>query len=254
MAKIYGLFGTMTGKLADTVMSVRNGEQIARKYQPVVFNPSTPAQVAQRAKLKLLSQLSAVMAPVIAMPRIGAVSSRNLFTKKNFPATTYADNQADITLTSVKLTSSVVSLPGVYATRGSEGIAVTLLESPVDMDRVVFVMFEKRADNTLRLLGSEVVTVSSAVPSASFPANSGNLVVYAYGVRDNTEAARTLFGEMTVITAETVAKVVVTRVLTESDITLSETVSNTLSASPANQMSGNRAEENDEEVEKKKKK
>lgn len=232
MAKIYGINGVITGKLGAAVYAVRNGEQISRQYQPVVSNPSTAGQVAARAKLKLMSQLSAVMAPVIAMRRVGAISSRNMFVKTNYPAATYADSQADITLTEVKLTSSVVSLPGVYATRGADGIVVSLLDLPADMNRIVFVMFEKRADNTLRLVGSEVTTVGSVSPSVSFPANSGNLVVYAYGIRDNSEAARAVFGNMTVLTAETVAKVVVTRTLTEADITLSETVANTLSAAP----------------------
>ena len=232
MAKIYGLFGAMTGKVADAVMVVRNGEQIVRKYQPVVSNPSTEVQVAARAKLKLMSQLSAVMAPVIAMRRAGSVSSRNMFVKANYPAVTYENDQADVTLTDVKLTSSVVSLPGVYASRGADAINVSLLDTPADMNRIVFIVFEKRSDNTLRLVGSQVVTVSGTAPSANFPANSGNLVVYAYGIRDNNDAARAMFGNMTVLTAETVAKVIVTRVLTESDITLSETVSNTLSAVP----------------------
>ena len=113
MAKIYGLFGSMTGKVADVVMSVRNGEQIARKYQPIVTNPNTPAQVEARAKLKLMSQLSAVMASVIAIPRKGNVSSRNGFVKKNYQSLTYASQQADIALANVQLTDSVVAMPSI---------------------------------------------------------------------------------------------------------------------------------------------
>lgn len=228
MAKIYGLFGSMTGKLADTVMSVRNGEQIARKYQPVVFNPSTPAQVAVRAKLKLLSQLSAVMAPVIAIRREGPVSARNLFTKENYGAATYADSQADITLTSIKLTRSVVALPVLDASnRVNNTVTVVLSRTPsLDIDRLVVAAFVKQEDNTLRFLSSRVVTNPGTLNDYSTEFDLGGTyeaVFYAYGVRDNTESARVAFGNMQALTAETVAKLITSRTLTESDITLTET-------------------------------
>lgn len=232
MAKIYGLFGALTGKLADTVMSVRNGEQIVRKYQPVVYNPSTQAQIETRAKLKLLSQLSAVMAPVIAIPKQGAVSSRNLFFKENYFAAFYHNDQADIDLGSVKLTRSVVALPGITATASAGGYTVALATSlPVDVDRVVYAAFNKQSDGTLRYTGSVVATDPTNSFQGIVPASgSGETVIYAYGVRDNTESARVTFGNMQVINAETVAKVIVSKTLTESDITLTETVS--LSVTP----------------------
>lgn len=238
MAKIYGLFGAMTGKVADSVMVVRNGEQIVRKYQPVVSNPATPGQTEARAKLKLMSQLSAVMAPVIAMRRQGAVSSRNVFVKENYGTTTYANNQADITLTNVKLTKSVVSFPtfSVSRTEGEIIIYIPESENPANLgfDRVVYVMFVKDADGSLRYAGSRVVNepgVSSDWGSG-FPADSRECIFYAYGIRDNSETARATFGNLQAVTAETVAKLVVTRTLLESDITLTETRSATLPANP----------------------
>lgn len=225
MAKIYGLFGAMTGKLADTVMSVRNGEQLARKYQPVVYNPSTAAQVAQRAKLKLLSQLSAVMAPVIAIRKEGSVSSRNLFTKINFPATSFETDKATVNLSAVKITKSVVSLPSVSASLTENGVSVTLEAAANDISRVVYCVFAKETDNTLRFLASSVVTSTGGATFATIittPVDK-SVVVYAYGVRDNTEAARVVFGEMEVPTAQQVAQVVTSRTLTEADVTLTET-------------------------------
>lgn len=227
MAKIYGLFGSMTGKLADTVMSVRNGEQIARKYQPVVFNPSTPAQVATRAKLKLLSQLSAVFAPVIAMRREGAVSSRNLFTKTNYKEASFADDEATINLTGIKITKSVVSLPGVQATRGtSNALTLALTASDYSLSRVVYVLMERTADEELRYYFSAVQSIpgdNSTFVLETTAFSNRNYVVYAYGVRDNTNAARVAFGNLEVPTAESVAQIVTSRALTESDITLTET-------------------------------
>lgn len=234
MAKIYGLFGAMTGKVADAVMVVRNGEQIVRKYQPIVTNPSTPRQIEARAKLKLLSQTSAVMAPVIAMPRVGAVSSRNLFTKANYHAATYANDQADITLVNVKLTNSVVSMPAIQAIRSAEEIQVYIPDSEnptsLDVDRVVYAMFVKQTDGTLRYAGSQVANEAGTSGNwpVRFPLDSRECVIYAYGVRDNTEAARVIFGDMQAVTAETVAKLIVSHTLLESDITLTETRAATL--------------------------
>ena len=218
----------MTGKLADTVMSVRNGEQIARKYQPVVFNPSTPAQVAQRAKLKLISQLSAVMAPVISIPKRGPVSSRNLFTKANFGSLVYSEGMASATLTSITLTNGISGLADLNITRDGADLNLGLYGTAQSyIDRVVYAVFKKQEDESLRLLATEVV--SEAGPSNTFATTitmdsaSNNVVVYAYGIRDNTEAARVIFGNLVTPTAETIAKLVVSRTLTESDITLTET-------------------------------
>lgn len=228
MAKIYGLQGAMTGKLANTVMVVRFGEQIARKYQPIVSNPNTPAQIAVRAKLKLMSQLSAVMAPYIAMRRVGTISRRNQFVKVNYPATTYADNTADVNLVDIKLTKGVVAFPTIAANRQTTYIAVSIPESASDnFDRVVYVMFERQTDGTLRHVADAVVANSSEAPTfpaeLPLPAETTRVVIYGYGVRDNTEAARVAFANLNVTTPEMVATIITSRNLLESDITLSET-------------------------------
>ena len=53
--KLNGIVGKGTGKLGASVFAISGGEQIVRQYNPVVSNPNTDAQVAQRAKLKLMS-------------------------------------------------------------------------------------------------------------------------------------------------------------------------------------------------------
>lgn len=232
MAKIYGLFGAMTGKLADTVMAVRNGEQIARKYQPVVSNPATAGQVEARAKLKLMSQLSAIMAPVIAIPRQGSLSSRNLFTKVNFPLTTYTNSAADIEVAKVQLTKSVVALPSVIGSRDGNNATMQLSRSGADVDRVIYAVFINEDGGRLRYHSSSVVTSAGAAGNFPTEVNVGTTVpvtVLAYGVRDNTEAARAYFSNITV-TAENIARVVTTRQLTETDITLTETQGAQISA------------------------
>lgn len=226
MAKFYNN-QKKSGRVAGSVFAIRFGETIERAYNPVVSNPSTPSQVASRAKLKLLSQLGAVMASVIAIRREGAVSTRNLFTKINYPAATYSENQADITLTSIKLTRSVVGLPAIVSGRSEQNqlqLAITASDT-TELNRVVYAIFEKQTDKTLRLFASRVVTAPGENNqfATQVEANANAFVVYAYGVRDNTEAASAAFGELTIETAETVAKILVTRNLTDSDVTLTET-------------------------------
>lgn len=227
----------MTGKLADTVMSVRNGEQIARRYQPVVYNPSTPGQVAQRAKLKLMSQLSAIMSSVIAMPRVGSVSSRNLFTKKNIGKTTFSSDTASINLESITLTGSVVFLPTVTGSRGAQ-ITFALTDGAQDVDKVAYCFFAK-TDEELRFISSAVVSEAGAdgVFPVSYPSNKatmqGEVLALAYGIRLNSDAARAVYGGIGAPTAQDIARLVTSKTLSESDITLTETRGFTLS--PAQQ-------------------
>lgn len=225
----------MTGKLADTVMSVRNGEQIARKYQPVVFNPSTPAQVAVRAKMKLMSQLSAILSPFIAMRRVGTVSARNLFVKKNFRLTSYSNGTASIELNGIQLAASSVALPPVVVARleNNEGIEAHIdSPRPEGIDHVVFVFLEKQADDKLRVM--ESVLAEEPATSGYFKAEvdntSNSVVVLAYGIRVNSESARAIFSDLEAPSAETVAKLVATSSLTENDVTLTQTVGATLAA------------------------
>lgn len=224
MAKFYGS-AVKTGKLGGSVFAIRNGEVIERQYQPVVANPNTNAQVAARARLKLMSQLSAVMAPVIAIPRHRAVSSRNLFVKENYHKSSFASDTASIQLPSIQLTKGILSLPAITATRGTGTVEVSLNSSSKEFSRVVYCCFSKQSDDTLRFYSSTVVTGTGDLSSyaGTLPAPTAGLVVYAYGMRDNTDAARILFGNLNVPTAENVAKVIVTRSLLESDVSLTET-------------------------------
>lgn len=226
MAKFYNN-RVKTGKLAGSVFAIRNGETIERAYQPVVANPQTDAQLAARAKLKLLSQLAAVLAPSIAIPRQGAVTSRNLFTRENYGLVTYSSSEANIDLTTVKLTKSVVALPAIVATRSAGGGVSAGLETlDSTITRVVYVLVAKVNDK-LHVVGSRVAaTAGGSGPyfAVSFPsATSNEAYILAYGVRDNTEKAKARFGNLISPSGEDIAKIIVTSELSESDVTLTIT-------------------------------
>lgn len=238
MAKYYNN-QKKTGKVAGSVFSIRFGETIERAYNPIVANPNTEGQVEARAKMKLISQLAAVLGRDIAIPRIGAASSRNLFVKKNYGLLTFTNSQAEVQLDKIQLTSSVVGMPSVVATRGDNGTRVELAQLPSEIDRVVYVGLVKRPDNSLALLGTTVVSepgtpgqafVGSLPGSQRGPTSYNEVVVLAYGVRDNTDAAKAVFGDLQAVTAEQIAKLLVTRTLLETDVTVTETVGTTLAA------------------------
>lgn len=228
MAKFYGSL-VKRGKVGASVFAVRNGVTIERQYQPMVYNPNTPNQIAARAKLKALSQLSEVMASVIAIPRRGLVSPRNSFTKLNYGAVSYADDKASVNLSSIKLTEGILSLPTLQLGRSTTGISVQLTAAASEYDRVVYAMFRRNADNTLLYVTSAVVekgtgTTADFSTTLETSYTTQAFVVYAYGIRDNTDAARVAFGNIAVPSAEMVANLIVARTLLDSDVSLSETV------------------------------
>ena len=225
MAKFYGT-AVKTGKVDSSVFSIRFGETIERQYQPIVANPSTAGQVAARAKLKLMSQLSAVLAPVIPMRRIGNVSSRNRFVKMNYDKAGYANNEATVDINSITLTGGSVALPNVTVRRTETNVVVALEGSAgsVYINRVVYVLLVKQ-NGELRLRDTAVESTAGTGNTFTHNFSPSNLecVVLAYGIRDNTDAARTIFGNIRAMTASQVASLIVSRTLTDADLTLTET-------------------------------
>lgn len=214
-----------TGKLAGSVFAIRYGETIERAYQPIVSNPKSEAQVGARAKLKLISQLSSVVAPFIAIPREGAVSPRNLFTRENYPLVTYNNNVADISLTTIQLTKSVVGITNPIVNVGDSELSVQLAASAGAIDHVVYVFLQKVSDGTLIPKLSTMVSAPGNFNTfpTSYPSITDNLVVLAYGLRDKSELARITFSNMVAPTAEHVAKILVSRVLGDNDVAVTET-------------------------------
>lgn len=217
-----------SGRVAGSVFAVRYGEVIERAYNPYVSNPKSEAQVEARAKLKLLSQLAAVVSPVLAMPREGSVTSRNKFVANNYELTSYNDLQADIEVTSIRLTASAIGIPSIVLTRSESDLTARLSGSAgVGIDNMTYALLIKGGDGYLRYAGSRLVTTpgENSTFSTSFPMTdiSDSFVVLAYGSRFNTDAARIKYGGMQTLTSETIAKLIVTRVLTETDITVTET-------------------------------
>lgn len=227
MGKLTSLNGKVVGKIGAVVYSTNAGQIIAREYNPNVANPSTQKQVNQRAKLKLMSQLAATLAPVIVIPKEGLKSSRNLFIKKNM-GNAYAENgMAQITYENVQLTNGRAGIPGIVATRSQQsGISISLEErADAAISRVVYIMYKKTSENTLQYVQS--VIAEAAGSAGTFPATlvycEGDLALFAYGMKDLNSKATAKYDDYSVQNAEDIATLAMQRKIAYGDYQFTQT-------------------------------
>lgn len=232
--KINSILGKMTGKVGNIVVTSVGGEVIGREYNPNVANPNTSAQQNTRGKFKLASQLSASMAPVIAIKKEGNVSARNLFVKENFPAIRYSQGVADINLNVVQLTKSQRSFAGFNADRSSgTAMAVELNEgSAAALSRVVYIAYKKAADGSLILFDSKVCNTAGADNKFHDVLNytADAVVLYAYGMKDLEAGITSKFGNMSAPSAEDVAQLLISNTENMASVQLTKTAGLTMAA------------------------
>lgn len=206
--KLNGFVGKGTGKLGSSVFAVSGGEQIVRQYNPNVSNPSTNAQVAQRAKLKLMSQIAADLASVIAIPKQGLKSSRNLFISKNISLCSYDNGEAACELSLLQITAGSTQLPSLGVTAGSGSIQAALETSaPAEIAKVVYVLCKKGQDTQIYVVDSKVVSEEGTPRTfnTTFTAGGGEYVVLAYGLKASAGDAGINYGNYYTESAEDIA-------------------------------------------------
>lgn len=232
--KVNSLFGKMKGKIGNMVLSSVGGEVIAREYNPNVANPNTTAQQSTRSRFKLTSQLSAALAPVIAIKRDGNVSGRNQFSKINFPATRINEGVAEINLNGIQLTKSQKAFAGFNANRaGGSAIAVQLnADFSAAVSRVVYIAYRKDAEGNLIMHDSKVCNTPGAnglfADTLAYTADS--VVLYAYGVKDLEAGITTKFGNMQAPSAEDVAQLLISNTENMSSVQLTKTAGLSMAA------------------------
>lgn len=229
--KLNGLLGTGSGKLGTSVFTTVKGTQIVRQHQPVVTNPSTKLQVAQRSRFKLVSQIAASMADVIAIPRIGLTSSRNLFIKKNMPAILGDVEGAKVSYEKLQLTSGTAALPAIVAYRGVSDLTLNLAsDARAIVNRVIYCIFTKNSDGQLMLNTSAIV--SEAGEDGTFKLQvtdiAGDLAIYTYGMKDTSASASATFGNYKVTNASDIATLVSNRSISSKDFIFTKTNGTTL--------------------------
>lgn len=214
------------GKIENIVVSQMGGVSIARAYQPNVKNPSTLMQVNQRARLKLASQLAAALAPVIAMARKGLVSGRNQFIAKNMPWVTADAGVAQVSYENLQLTNGTIGLPAISVSRASNKLTVKLAATAeTSVSQVVYICYHKNSENALQLIGSMIQNVAGedGLFQAQFDDPTGDVVVFAYGMKALSGAASAKYGSYQVQNATDIATLVGTRKLSAGDFQFTKT-------------------------------
>jgi hypothetical protein len=241
MGKVTSLYGKTTGKIGSIVFSTSGGETIAREYNPHVANPNTQAQVNQRARMKLMSQLSASLSPVIAMQKEGLISKRNKFVKRNFANSYASQGVAQISYENVQLTEGNSALPqiiGQFKQRddGTWAMNAFLLEPAKNISRVVWCLFVKTDDGNLSLEETQIVSQREAdnggcyfpvyweaISGDSTQGADRNYVIYAYAMSDTSERATAQYGNLNVSSATDLARLISTRTINFTDYLFSQT-------------------------------
>lgn len=240
MGKITSLYGKTTGKIGSIVFSTSGGETIAREYNPHVANPNTMPQINQRARLKLMSQLSACLAPSIVMQKEGLVSRRNKFTKKNMDACYAEGGVAQISYENVQLTEGSIGIPQIVGGKTTDSETgdwywefKLAQQASSAISRVVWSLFQKTDEGTLALLVSAIAERGddglfewAAANGSSTDADQYagmELVVYAYGMADTSEAATARYGNLNVQNGSDLARLVANRSISYEDYQFSRT-------------------------------
>lgn len=241
MGKVTSLYGKTMGKIGSIVFSTSGGQTIAREYNPHVANPNTIAQINQRARMKLMSQLSACLSTSIVMQKEGLVSRRNKFTKRNMPACYASNGTAQITYENVQLTEGSLGLPQIIAEfvvdaeTGNNNLKISLASNAaINVARVVYNIYQKTDEGKLQLLYSAIANSSSstgsifAISTPAAPFSDKELVIYAYGMVDTSERATANFGNLNVQNGSDLATLVASRTLSYEDYQFTQTRGATL--------------------------
>lgn len=192
-----GITGKVSGKMGSAVFRVREGQQVVTQYNPIVKNPNTEGQQAQRAKFKLMSQLAAIMSPgigtmgVINRPARGKGTARNGFVQKNF-ALAETESAGDtitakVPMEQLQLTDSFRYLPNVQLAAVTGGIQLDMEDIPAEVTtiRTILVGYsgavgEDRQANIQQMVD---LPVSDGQVSYEFAVGSaGKFTVLAYGL------------------------------------------------------------------------
>lgn len=239
MGKVTSLYGKTTGKIGSIVFSTSGGETIAREYNPHVANPNTSAQIDQRARMKLMSQLSASLAKSLAYTKDGLVSARNKFVKRNFESTYALNGVAQCSYENLQLTEGNLGLPAIVVAgaedAGERTVVIALAQEPsANIARVVYNVFMKTEEGKLSFVRS-VISTQRVVVNSWFGTQinnvpAGELVVYAYGMIDTSESATARYGELNVVDGSDLAKLVATRSISYTDYQFTQTRGATLGA------------------------
>lgn len=241
--QIMALQEIKTGKKAGVITYKVGDDYLVREYNPQPANPRTEKQVQQRAKIKLLSQITALFRFIIAIFPSSGKSSRAIFARLNYPKITVPSTTAIIDYPSVSLTDSTrpitqVTKDVVFLTTGVRKLIGLPDEPTEDIKRVFYYLFSKTDNGKLCFVDYYLSEIrwSSRNPlffcwaNASFEIDeqgkaTKDYVVYALGMGDYTEEATTYWENLDVPNLELLGQIIAEGLIKDTDYYFTETTS-----------------------------
>ena len=225
MAKFYGGY-VKSGKLGSSVFAISKGVTIERQYQPIVNNPQTKLQIAQRAKFKLLSGLASVVSPFACLLTEGLQTQANIFIKRNMNLVSFVNGAAQINMPNVQISGGSNSFvtPTFAITSGTAKGSISAEDvTAAGFDGVVFLVVGTKRPRVARITGKVVLAPSENAYSIEFsvPGSFQEYHLYAYGIKLTDKGVST-YGSLNSI-SENVVEVSVTRMISEGMMTASAT-------------------------------
>lgn len=197
MAKVNPTLGKMVGKIGGIVYSVSKGLQVMREKPISVANPQTAAQVAQRSKMKLITQLAAQVSGSIFYPGNGPVSGRNQFVAANLKQAYYSGDKAAIILDNVQLAEGNAGIPALHVARSiNQKLQITFTEEVAsDIVGIYFCVYKKTDEGRLALYGQKLVREKDDRYGfmAEFPTTTDELVVWAVGIKATSSSSKAAY-------------------------------------------------------------
>ena len=227
MSKSTHLLGKTSGRVGATVFKIVHGQQIVQEYQPKITNPNSVGQQNTRARFKLMSQLSAVMAPLAAFEREKLTSPRNVFVRENFRNTIANDGTAAAALLDFQFAKG--TLPGVAAVninRESEVMQVSVTK-PDGVDVLYVLYFTREKDGSLALYRSAQMyeqSAGSSTYSDEYLPTPKETFVYVYGAQFKNDAGRTAYNDYIVDNGVEVANLISNHIIGSETTNFSKTV------------------------------
>ena len=200
MAKVPSPFLTgATGKFAGAAFqqSPGNGTILREVVKPT--NPSTEAQVEQRAKFKLMSQVATAFKSVIAMKREGNITPRNMFVKINSPLLTFdkAQSRAEIELAKLQLTKSAQAII-MSASINQEHQAIVELDAnlPILYGAVFVHVGYRDGAPVIKAIARETLEAAGQYAEHTFEEAAAGDVMLAYGITQDTAGLAVKYGNL----------------------------------------------------------
>lgn len=227
--------GVITYRVGDTIL--------AREYNPHPADPKTQKQVAQRAKIKLLSQIAAVLRFIIAIFPSDGRSSRAIFARLNYTKINALNTTANINFTKIVISESSIPLPPIdrSVTQVAESWRkrIYLNEYPGEEIKRVFYFLFRKTDNGRLSLADYYLSERRTTPAnpgffnwagvgVDIDDNGKTLydyVVYAVGMCDNSEEATEYFRNLDVDYIEQVGRLISEKLISSADYYFTETKS-----------------------------